>query len=104
MSHDVVTTHGEYGFAAIDWQHYSHQNMWDMIMAADPATMFEEAERANELANVMGGITTLLQAIAQNVVGAWSGATAESAATQIHQFLQWSDDTANVRAATPRLS
>ncbi len=92
-----------HGFDAIDWQHYPHQDMWNMIMAADPVAMFEEATKADDLATAMGDITIFLNRIAQNVVGAWSGPAAESAAAQIKRFLDWSDGTANTVTGVARL-
>jgi hypothetical protein len=94
MSQEIVGRY-EHGFDTIDWQHYSHQDMWNMIMAADPRAMFDEATTANDLAAAMGDITIFLNRIAQNVVGAWSGPAAEAAAANIKRFLDWADGTAN---------
>jgi hypothetical protein len=83
------------GIGPIRWQDYTHQHMWNMLMAANPEAMFQEAEKATKLANEMGDITDVAHAIAQDVVGAWSGDAADSAAASITEFLQWADHTAN---------
>jgi hypothetical protein len=83
------------GIGPIRWQDYTHQHMWNMLMAANPEAMFQEAEKATTLANEMGDITDFAHAIAQDVVGAWSGGAADNAAASITEFLQWADHTAN---------
>jgi hypothetical protein len=69
--------------------------MWRMVVDdADPATMFNEAEKLRRLAEHLGDITTLANAVAQDVLGAWDGQAATDAG-QITEFLHWADDTAN---------
>lgn len=84
------------GIGPIHWQHYTHQAMWRMVVDdADPATMFDEAEKLRGLAEHLGDITTQAHGVAQDVLGAWDGQAAESAAGQLTDFLRWANDTAN---------
>jgi hypothetical protein len=70
--------------------------MWRMVVDdADPAGMFDEAEKLQRLAEHLGEITTQAHAVAKDVLGAWEGQAAEGAAGQITAFLRWADDTAN---------
>ncbi|HEX5116271.1 MAG TPA: PPE domain-containing protein [Pseudonocardiaceae bacterium] len=84
------------GLGPIHWQHYTHQAMWRMVVDdANPAGMFDEAEKLQRLAEHLGEITTQAHAVAKDVLGAWEGQAAEGAAEQITAFLRWADDTAN---------
>jgi hypothetical protein len=70
--------------------------MWRMVVDdADPATMFDEAEKLRGLAERLGEITTMAHGVAQDVLGAWEGDAAANAAGQMTEFLRWADDTAN---------
>ncbi|HEX4704458.1 MAG TPA: PPE domain-containing protein [Pseudonocardiaceae bacterium] len=83
------------GLGPIRWQHYTHEQMWQMVENADPETMFTEGEKLRELANELGEATTLANRVAQDVLGAWDGQAANTAAGHINDFLTWADTTAN---------
>ena len=83
------------GLGPIHWQHYTHEQMWQMVEAADPESMFTEAEKLWELAKELGDATTQANRIAQDVLGAWDGGAAQAAADRVTAFLNWADTTAN---------
>jgi hypothetical protein len=83
------------GLGPIRWQDYPHEHMWQMLVQANPETMFTEAEDLRKLAEELGQVTTDAHAIAQDVFGAWNGQAAEDAANRIGEFLKWADQTAN---------
>lgn len=83
------------GIGPIHWQHYTHEQLWQIVEQADPETMFTEAEKLRKLADHLGDVTTQAHGVAQDVLGAWDGQAAGDAAGRITEFLGWADKTAN---------
>jgi hypothetical protein len=87
----------------IRWENYSHQEMWHMVESADPAGVFTHAGNAKDFAEVMGLVTDAAHKVAQDLVGAWSGDSAEHAANAISEFVTWADETANTASQIGKL-
>src|SRR5205823_8580578 len=90
-------------FGSIRWEKYSPQEMRNVVVSADPAAMFKQAAAAKKVAVEMGDVVIFAHAVAQDIVGAWSGNSADAAAKTISDFLQWADNTANTASHIARL-
>lgn len=97
MSHQPASAFG------IRWENYSHQEMWQMVESADPAPVFTHALNAHDFAEAMGLVNDAANKVAQDIVGVWSGNSADNAAEAISRFVKWADDTANTASHIARL-
>lgn len=76
-------------FGKINWEAYSHRQLYDMIMRAEPATMYGRATQWNDLAGRIEGTTGRVQQIVERVMTAWQGQAAVNAAAANTRLMQW---------------
>jgi uncharacterized protein YukE len=78
----------------IDWNGYTHQELYGMIMSANPQAIQERAQAVHNFAQDMHNVTGFVHDTAQNMFGLWSGSSAEQAAHTINEVTNWADHTA----------
>jgi PPE family len=76
------------------WEHYSHQQMWDMIMSADPKAVMGRATDLSDLAKAMGEDAEQVRSTLQTLLSSWSGPAADQTAAAIKPVLDWAAEAA----------
>ncbi|HEX3588286.1 MAG TPA: PPE domain-containing protein [Pseudonocardiaceae bacterium] len=76
------------------WEHYSHQQMWDMIMSADPKAVMGRATDMSDLAKAMGEDAEQVRSTLQTLLSSWSGPAADQTAAAIKPVLDWAAEAA----------
>jgi hypothetical protein len=79
----------EDAFGRINWDSYTHRELWDMVQSADPATLGEQAHRWAELAKGVDSTTGHVHAVVQKLLLSWRGPSAAQAADSVHQLTGW---------------
>ncbi|MGQ0839410.1 WXG100 family type VII secretion target [Actinokineospora sp.] len=85
-------------FDRINWDAYGHEQLFDMVMSADPATMGDRATRWSDLSGQINETTGRVQNIVQGLLGTWRGPAAVRAGEANTLLTQWADE-AGHRAA-----
>ncbi|PPK64490.1 PPE domain-containing protein [Actinokineospora auranticolor] len=83
------------GFEQINWNAYEHRVLYDMVMAADPNRMDQQAQRWSELAKRIDGTTSDVRDILQGTLGSWRGPAAVRAAEANTRLAQWAGEAAH---------
>ncbi|HKN96829.1 MAG TPA: PPE domain-containing protein, partial [Pseudonocardiaceae bacterium] len=73
----------------VPWEHYTHQNLWDMILPADPAEIMRRARTLDMLSVQMDHAVEDARAAMQKLMSAWDGPAAESAEQAVKPALDW---------------
>lgn len=76
-------------FGKVNWEVYQHDQLYDMIMRADPAKMSDHVDRWSRLARAIERTTGGVQAVVQEVMGSWQGQAAVSAAETNNRLMTW---------------
>lgn len=79
-------------FGKVNWEAYQHDQLYDMIMKADPGAMGERASQWQSLASKIEGTTSDVQRTMERVMGAWEGQAAVSSAESNSRLMQWAGD------------
>ncbi|WP_290057780.1 PPE domain-containing protein, partial [Amycolatopsis solani] len=88
----------EASFGKIHWDSYDHREMWNMVQAADPPKLGEQAHRWAELAKGVDAETGEVHKLVQNLLLSWRGPSAVQAADSIGKLTHWaSTASANAR-------
>lgn len=78
----------------VDWTAYTHQELYAMVMSANPQAIQERAQTVQQYARDMHDVTGFVHDTAQNMFGLWSGSSADQAAQTINKVTKWADHTA----------
>jgi uncharacterized protein YukE len=76
-------------FGKINWEAYPHRHLYDMIMRADPGTMYARAGDWSQLAGRIEGTTSRVQQVVERVMASWQGQAAVDAAAANTRLMQW---------------
>lgn len=76
-------------FGQINWDVYTHRNMWDMIQSAKPAQMGDKAYRWADLAKKADDATEEVRKTAERLLQSWRGPSAVAAAETISELTRW---------------
>lgn len=76
-------------FGKINWDAYQHEQLYDMIWRANPATMYARAGEWSTLAERIEGTTGRVQQIVEKLMTAWQGQAAVGAAAANTRLMQW---------------
>jgi hypothetical protein len=87
----------------IQWERFSLQDMWNMLMAADPRALSQQAELTQRVAGHFRDTADLVHPAARQAMGAWSGDAAQTASEAFDGMLTWSDHTATTTSHVARL-
>lgn len=79
-------------FGKVNWDAYQHEQLYDMIMKANPGAMGERAGQWQSLATRIEGTTGRVQQIMATVMGAWHGQAALSSAESNNRLMRWAGD------------
>lgn len=82
-------------FAHIDWERYAHQQLWHMVISADPSSMMTTANHLDDLAGHMADTAGQIKGIVQSLESHWTGQTADQAASALNRVFNWADQTAS---------
>jgi uncharacterized protein YukE len=77
------------GLGTVPWEHYTHQNLWDMILPADPEEIMHRADQLNTLASDMDEAVEGVRGAMQKLMSAWTGAAADTANQAVKPALDW---------------
>lgn len=83
------------GLGHTQWENYSHQQMWDMIMSADPKTVMVSATDLSDMAKAMGDDAEQVRTTLQKLLSTWDGPAADKTAGAIRPVLNWAADAAD---------
>jgi uncharacterized protein YukE len=84
----------EPSFGHVDWENYSHQALWDMIMRAQPTTIMHRAAALDDLAGALANDIDQLHSLLTRLLSTWTGPAAEQTATMIRPALEWATSAA----------
>ncbi len=76
-------------FGKVNWEAYQHDELYNMIMKADPRQMYERARAWKDLAGAIEHTTGEVQRIVQQVMGSWQGQAAVNAGSATTGLMQW---------------
>ncbi|MBB4684507.1 PPE domain-containing protein [Amycolatopsis jiangsuensis] len=76
-------------FGKINWDAYSHRQLYDMIMTADPAGMGSAAHQWAELALNVDSATSAVHKTVQKLLLSWRGGAAGGAAQSATKLTSW---------------
>jgi hypothetical protein len=76
-------------FGAINWDAYSHRELYDMVNRANLVTMYGRAREWSELAGRIEGTTGRVQQVLQRLMTSWQGQAAVDAAAANTRLMQW---------------
>jgi uncharacterized protein YukE len=79
-------------FGKVNWNAYQHDQLYDMIMSADPATMSVRAGQWQSLAARIDATTGEVRDAMARVLGAWKGQAAVSSAESNSRLMRWAGD------------
>jgi hypothetical protein len=85
---------GKVHLGHVPWSHYSHEQLWHMVMSADPARLHERAAHLDTLAARMGDAGRDAHNTLETLLSSWSGATADQVAAVVRPVLDWMAATA----------
>lgn len=73
----------------IDWENYSHQALWNMIMPAQPKAIMHRAHALDTLAGALDSDIDELHQHLTTLLSTWTGPAAEQTADVIRPVLKW---------------
>jgi len=79
-------------FGKVNWEAYQHDQLFDMIMKADIGEMSARAVQWNTLAAKIEATTGDVQRVMSQVMTAWRGTAAVTAADANTRLMQWAGD------------
>lgn len=79
-------------FGKVNWNAYQHDQLFDMIMSADPGAMYTRAGQWQALAAKIESTTGQVQQAMARVMGAWQGQAAVSSAESNTRLMTWAGD------------
>ncbi|RLK60540.1 PPE domain-containing protein [Actinokineospora cianjurensis] len=79
----------------VNWDHYDHAGLYNMVMKARPGLLGERAEQWAALSKQIAGTTGEVQDILQNLLGTWRGPAARNAAESNTRLTQWAGEAAH---------
>ena len=79
-------------FGKVNWDAYQHDQLYDMIMKADPGAMGTRAGQWQSLATRIEATTGQVQQTMARVMGAWQGQAAVSSAESNSRLMRWAGD------------
>jgi uncharacterized protein YukE len=79
-------------FGKVNWDAYQHDQLYDMIMKANPGTMSTMATKWSEIAGRIESTTGEVQRVMERVMGAWRGEAAVRSAASNSRLMQWAGD------------
>jgi hypothetical protein len=82
-------------FGHFEWENYSHQSLWNMLLLADPREMMTRAADLDSLATSMGADADAVQSALQTLLSSWTGAAADQTAAVVKPVLAWAAHAAN---------
>ncbi len=85
-------------FDRINWDAYDHDQLYDMIMTADPSVMGGRARKWSALSAEIEETTSRVQGIVQNLLGSWRGPAAVQAADSNTRLTQWAGEAGHTAA------
>jgi hypothetical protein len=83
----------------VQWDGYSHAQLWDMIMRSKPDVLFTRVAQWHTAAERLADRNKFLQERLNALLATWQGPAAEAAAISQQQLLAWAQDAAT-RAST----
>ena len=78
-------------FTQVDWDQYSHTELWNMVIRADPQAMMNTSWRMEHLAGDLRSAADGVHSTLQQLFSGWSGAAADNAASVVKSVLEWAD-------------
>ncbi|GAA3021110.1 WXG100 family type VII secretion target [Actinokineospora globicatena] len=82
-------------FRQVNWDHYDHATLYNMVMKAEPGLLAERAGQWSDLSKRIAGTTGHVQNILQGLLGTWRGPAAKSAAESNTRLTQWAGEAAH---------
>lgn len=79
-------------FGKVNWHAYQHDQLYDMIMSADPAVMSARAGQWQSLAARIDATTGEVREAMARVLDAWKGQAAVSSAESNSRLMRWAGD------------
>lgn len=79
-------------FGKVNWNVYTHRNLYQMIMSAEPSTMGARASRWAQVAQGVDDSTEAVQKVVQNLMFHWRGPSAVSAAASVSTLNRWATE------------
>ncbi|WP_460392542.1 PPE domain-containing protein, partial [Actinophytocola sediminis] len=76
-------------FGKINWDAYQHEQLYDMIMRANPVTMYARAGQWQALAGRIEGTTGRVQQVVERLMTSWQGQAAVDAAAANTRLMHW---------------
>lgn len=76
-------------FGTVNWDAYQHEQLYDMIMRADPATMYARAGEWSALAGRIEATTGRVKQIVDGLMASWQGQAAVDAAAANTRLMHW---------------
>jgi uncharacterized protein YukE len=76
----------------VNWDVYQHDQLYDMIWSADPATMNHQVRQWHQVAGKIESVTSDVQKTMQALMNNWRGTAAVSAAASNTKLTQWAGD------------
>lgn len=82
-------------FGKVNWDAFSHRQMWDMIQTAKPQQMYNKADDWTDLATRIGGTTERVQNLMQKLMTTWRGSAAVTASQSNTRLTEWGGQASN---------
>src|SRR5256714_1983422 len=79
-------------FHGINWEHYRHYQLYDMIMSATPGEMGRQAAAWSTLATAIKQTTDGVDQTIKSLLSSWRGSAAVSAGTSATALAQWAEE------------
>jgi uncharacterized protein YukE len=82
-------------FGKVNWDYFSHRQMWDMVQSAKPQQMYNKADDWSTLATDIQSTTRGVQGTMQKLMTTWRGSAAVSASESNSRLTQWGGEAGN---------
>src|SRR6266545_2179897 len=82
---------GRADFHDINWHHYTHPQLYNMVMSAEPESITDRAGQWKDLASVIEETTVGVRQILSSLFTTWQGGAAESARVSSDRLAQWAE-------------
>lgn len=79
-------------FGTVNWDVYQHDQLYDMIMSANPRVMEARTHQWRQLASSIESTTAEVQRTMQRLMTTWRGSSSVAMAQSSTQLMQWADD------------
>src|SRR5437764_580114 len=79
-------------FNGINWEHYPHYRLYDMIMSAKPGEMGRQAAAWSTLATAIKQTTDGVDGTIKSLLQTWRGSAAVNAGTSATALAQWAEE------------